>query len=84
MKISTVRIVRVVLLGVMLFFCLIGKLLGEASTAVLAVCAAIALVAFAADIVISILYWKCPGCGCPLRFKSIWPKYCSHCGEPLD
>lgn len=82
MDIGTVKIVRVCLLAAMAFFCLLGKLF-SASTIMMAVFAGIALLLFIADIVISILFWKCPGCGRPLRHKSLLPKYCQHCGEYL-
>jgi uncharacterized protein YqgC (DUF456 family) len=82
MDIGTVKIVRTALLVAMLLFCLLGKLF-SASTTMLVVCALIALLTFIADIVISLLFWKCPGCGRHLRHKSIWPKYCQHCGEYL-
>lgn len=82
MDIGTVKIVRISLLVAMVFFCLLGKLF-SASTIMMAVCVGIAFLLFIADIVISILFWKCPGCGRPLHHKSLWPKYCQHCGEYL-
>ena len=80
--IGKVKIVRVCLLVAMGFFCLLGKLF-SALTIVMAVCAGLALLVFIADIVISLLFWKCPGCGRPLHHKHLWPKYCPCCGEYL-
>ena len=82
MDIGTVKIVRISLLVAMVFICLLGKLF-SASTIMMAVCAGIGLLLFIADIVISLWFWKCPGCGRPLHYKSLWAKYCRHCGEYL-
>lgn len=83
MKISTVRIVRLSLLGGMLLFCVLGMML-KGHIVAMSVCCAIAVLAFIAEIVIGVLYWRCPQCGRMLSHRLHFIQYCPHCGEPLD
>ena len=83
MKISTVRTVRLSLLGGMLLFCILGMML-KGHIVAMSVCCAIAVLAFVARIVISFLYWRCPHCGCMLSHRIHFIQYCPHCGESLD
>lgn len=83
MDISTVKIVRTALTVGILVVALFGKLVSKAAPGLMMACAIIVLALFVADIIISILFWKCPGCGRPLRHRSLWPHYCDKCGEYL-
>lgn len=80
MNLRTVNHIRTSLLVVMIIALIFSKLAGVDSTLGV-VCLVISMVAIVAEIVIYILYWRCPYCGKPLRRVVI--KHCEYCGASL-
>ncbi len=83
MEVSTVRILRIVLLFGALAAALLGKLFLKISLVLGGICMVLALAAIIAEIIISFFFWKCPWCERRLHPKLLFPKHCSHCGGPL-
>lgn len=82
MELSTVKHVRNILLVVMIITVILGMLAGDGAPVLRLVWAIIGFACIIAELVIHILFWRCPYCGKPLRYTVI--KHCEHCGEVVE
>lgn len=56
----------------------------EESTTLRIILAVIGFISLALNIVQSLAFYRCPGCGHPLSTRVDLPKYCPECGKKLD
>ena len=84
MDLGTVKTLRTTSLVVTIVLALLGKLFLNSARGLAVVCIVLGLASLVAYFIITLIYWKCPSCGMPLYHRMHSPKFCPHCGAPLD